>query len=174
MILGLSVPAFTFLHVIISLIGIAAGLIWIGGLVAGKWFPAWNGLFLITTIATSVTGFFFHSAAFGPPHIIGVISVLVLAVSIAAMLMVEEQGVWRIAYIVSAAFALYLNSFVGVVQSFQKVAPLHALAPTGGEPPFFVAQGALLILFLLLGFLALRQSSQLAPIAGQPAYKKCA
>ncbi|WP_206667881.1 hypothetical protein [Sphingomonas glacialis] len=172
----MSVPAFTFLHVVISLVGIAAGVIWLGGLVAGRWFSTWNAIFLITTIATSATGFLFHSAAFGPPHVVGVISLIVLAVSLVAMFVFRQAGLWRLAYVATAVLALYLNAFVGVVQSFQKISPLHALAPTGAEPAFFVAQGAVFVLFLGLGYLAVRQSNRLASMAGrrggqaQPAY----
>jgi len=82
MVLGLSTPAFTLLHVIISLIGIATGFVALSALIRGIWLGRWMALFLAATLATSVTGFFFHSTAIGPPHIVGVISLVVLAIAL--------------------------------------------------------------------------------------------
>jgi hypothetical protein len=157
MILGLSVPAFTELHTIISLIGIATGLVFLGGLLGGRWLSLWNQLFLVFTILTSVTGFFFHSKIFGPPHVVGVISLIDLAIALVALSAFKRVGIWRPVYTVTAVIALYLNCFVGVVQAFQKIPALHALAPQGSEPPFAVAQGLVLIAFALAGFLAVRR-----------------
>jgi hypothetical protein len=163
MILGLSVETFTLIHVVISLIGIAAGIAVLFGLIGGKPLGLLNTIFLVTTIATSATGFFFHSKAIGPPHVVGVISLVVLALALWALYGAHLAGIWRSVYVVSAVFALYLNCFVGVVQSFQKVAVLHPLAPTGKEPPFLIAQAATLLAFVLLGFLAVRRRP--APLA---------
>ena len=157
MILGLSVPAFTELHVIISLIGIATGIVFFAGLVAGKWLDNWNLAFLVTTILTSVTGFFFPIKQIGPPHIVGAISLVVLAVALFALYARGRSGAWRVVYIMTAVFALYLNAFVGVVQTFLKISVFHRLAPTGSEPPFMVAQAAVLIVFIVLGWRALRR-----------------
>ena len=157
MILGLSVPAFTLLHVIISLIGIATGIIVVAGMVAGKWFDRWNLAFLVTTILTSVTGFFFPITKIGPPHIVGAISLVVLAAALFALYARSRTGAWRVVYIVTAVFALYLNAFVGVVQTFLKIGFFHSLAPTGSEPPFMVAQATVLILFIFLGWRAIRR-----------------
>jgi hypothetical protein len=157
MILGLSLAAFTELHTIISLIGIAAGLIFLGGLLGGQWLSLWNRLFLAFTILTSVTGFFFHSKVIGPPHVVGVISLVDLAIALAALYAFKRAGIWRPVYTITAVIALYLNCFVGVVQAFQKIPSLHALAPTGSEPPFAVAQGLVLIAFALAGFLTVRR-----------------
>jgi hypothetical protein len=156
MILGMSVGAFTTLHVIISLIAILAGLVVLGAMIANRRLNGVTALFLFTTVLTSVTGFFFHSKAIGPPHIVGVISLVVLAVALWALYGRKLAGIWRPAYIVTAAVALYLNCFVGVVQVFDKVPALHVLAPKGTEPPFAAAQGATLLLFIVLGYLALR------------------
>src|ERR1700755_3256550 len=112
MILGMSTAAFTTLHVIISLIGIAAGLIVALAMCNGRRLPGWTGLFLTTTVLTSVTGFLFHSAAFGPPHVIGVISLVILAIAIFALYVQHLAGAARWLYIVSAILALYLNVFV--------------------------------------------------------------
>ncbi len=116
-----------------------------------------TALFLITTVLTSVTGFFFHSKAIGPPHIVGVVSLVVLAIALLAIYVRNLVGVWRPVYIVTAVIALYLNCFVGVVQAFDKLPALHALAPKGTEPPFAAAQGATLLLFVILGYLAVRK-----------------
>jgi hypothetical protein len=151
MILGMSLAAFTLLHVIISLLGIASGLVVLAGMLGGRLLNGWNGFFLLTTIATSVTGFMFHSKSFGPPHIVGVISLVVLAVALFALYSRRLVGSWRWIYAATAVAALYLNVFVGVVQAFQKLPFLHALAPNGSEPPFVVAQGLVLLIFVALG-----------------------
>ena len=64
--------------------------------------------------------------------------------------------------LVSATAALYLNLFVLVVQSFLKVPALNALAPNGTEPPFVVAQAALLLAAIAFGYVAIRSSLRLA------------
>ncbi len=157
MILGMSVEAFTLLHVIISLIGIASGLIVVFAMLANRRASGWTALFLATTVLTSATGFLFHSKAFGPPHVLGVISLVVLAPTLLAIYGRRLAGLWRPVYVIGAIFALYLNCFVAVVQAFQKVSFLHALAPAGSEPPFLAAQAATLLAFVILGFLALRR-----------------
>ena len=157
MILGMSVGAFTTLHVLISLVAIASGLIVLLAMIANRRLDGLTAFFLVTTILTSVTGFFFHSKAFGPPHIVGVISLVVLAASLFALYVRKLAGVWRPVYVVTAVLALYLNCFVLVVQAFQKITFLNAFAPTGSEPPFAAAQGATLVLFVILGFLAVRR-----------------
>lgn len=157
MILGLSTSTFTLLHVLISLAGIFAGFVTIGAMLFGRWLRDWNALFLVTTIATSVTGFFFHSASFGPPHVIGVISLLVLSIALSAQYLGHLQGQWRWIHASSVVVALYLNSFVAVVQAFQKVPFLAVLAPTQSEPPFLVAQVALMAVFIALGFFGVKR-----------------
>jgi hypothetical protein len=157
MILGLSVGAFTALHVIVSLVGIAAGLVVVWAMLANRRADTWTAVFLATTVLTSVTGFFFHSKAIGPPHVVGVISLAILAAVLVALYGRHLVGAWRPVYIVGAVAALYLNCFVGVVQAFQKLSFLRPLAPTGSEPPFLVAQAATLVLFGLLGVAALQR-----------------
>ena len=158
MILGMSVEMFTVLHVIISIAAILSGLVVVLAMIANR--KADGGLaafFLLTTILTSVTGFFFHSKAIGPPHVVGVISLVVLAVTLVAIYGRRLAGIWRGVFVITAVLALYLNCFVLVVQLFQKIPSLNAFAPTGTEPPFIAAQGATLLLFLVLGFLAFRR-----------------
>ena len=154
MVLGLSTPTFTVLHVIISLIGIAAGFVALSALIRGIWLGRWTALFLIATVATSVTGFFFHSTAIDPPQIVGVISLFVLALALLAKYTHRLAGYWRLTFIVTAVIGQYLNVFVAVVQAFKKVPFLHLLAPKGSEPPFVATQALVLALFIAFGYLA--------------------
>jgi hypothetical protein len=157
MILGLSTSTFTTVHVIISLIGIFAGAVVLFGWLGGRSSHGWTALFLAATVLTSVTGFLFHSASFGPPQVVGVISLVVLAAAICALYIFQLAGIWRWVYIVGATIALYLNVFVGVVQAFQKLPFLQPLAPTQSEPPFLIAQLVVLAIFVVLGFLSLQR-----------------
>jgi hypothetical protein len=157
MILGLSFENFTLLHVIISLIGILSGIIVLFGLLGGTSSPALTALFLATTVLTSVTGFLFPFSTLLPSHIVGIISLVVLAAAIAALYVFHLGGAWRWIYVMGAVISLYLNVFVGVVQAFQKLPFLQPLAPTQSEPPFIVAQTAVLLIFVVLGFLAVRR-----------------
>jgi hypothetical protein len=156
MIIGMSLHAFTVLHTVISLIGIFSGLIVLVAMLRGRG-SAWTGVFLLTTVLTSVTGFMFHSTSFGPPQIVGVISLAALAIAIAALYLGHLAGHWRWMYVVYAVIALYLNVFVGVAQSFDKIPALHALAPTATETPFKVAQLVVLVLFVVLGYRAVKR-----------------
>jgi hypothetical protein len=157
MILGMSLSTFTLLHVIISLVGIASGLIVVYGLIAGKRLDNWTAIFLLTTVLTSATGFLFPFKHLLPSHIVGILSLLVLVVAIVARYPRHLEGGWRRTYVVCAMVALYLNCFVLVVQCFLKVPALHALAPNGNEPPFLIAQIALLAVFVLLTIVAARR-----------------
>jgi hypothetical protein len=154
MIIGMSLAAFTQFHVIISLLGIASGFIVVFAMLGAKRLPAMTALFLLMTVATSVTGFMFPIASFGPPEIIGVISLVILAVAIMALYGYKLAGAWRWIYVAAAVLAQYLNVFVAVVQTFQKVPFFHSLAPTQTEPPFAAAQGVVLMIFIGLGIAA--------------------
>ena len=154
MILGMSIPAFTLLHVIISLIAIGSGLIAVGGMFASRRLPATTALFLLTTVLTSVTGFLFPIHGFTPGLGVGIISCVILAVALFAYYGKRLMGAWRWIYVSTAIAALYFNVFVLVVQSFTKVAALNALAPTQSEPPFVIAQIAVIAIFILLGLIA--------------------
>ena len=156
MILGMSTSAFTLLHVIISLVGIATGLVVAAGLLSSNRRDGWTTVFLATTVLTSVTGYFFPRDHILPSHIVGAISLVVLATAILAFYRYRLEGSWRWVYVVTALVALYLNVFVAVFQSFQKIPFLNALAPTQGEPPFIVAQVVVLLAFIAIGFVALR------------------
>jgi hypothetical protein len=145
---------YTIIHTLISLAGIFTGFVVMFGLLAGKRLDGWTKWFLITTVATSVTGFGFPLHHFGAPHVVGVISLVVLAVTIYARYPRRLAGAWRWTYVVGAMIALYLNVFVGVVQAFQKVPALKAIAPTQTEPPFAITQLVVLALFVLLAIVA--------------------
>jgi hypothetical protein len=153
----MSLPAFTLFHVILSLIGIASGIVVVLGMLAAKRLSLWTALFLITTIATSATGFLFPFEGFKPSYAIGILSLVLLAIAVAARYGFHLAGAWRWIYVVTSVIALYFNVFVAIVQSFLKVPRLHALAPTQGEPPFAIAQLAVLILFVVLGIFAVRK-----------------
>jgi hypothetical protein len=157
MILGMSLATFTLLHVVISLVGIASGLIVVYGFIAGKRLDIWTAIFLLTTVLTSASGFLFPFKHLLPSHIVGILSLLVLAAAIVARYPRHLEGGWRRTYVVCAMVALYLNCFVLVVQCFLKVPALHALAPQGNEPPFLIAQLALLAVFALLTIVAARR-----------------
>jgi hypothetical protein len=157
MILGLSVHTFTVIHVLISLVGIVAGVIVAFAMVQGKSVPGWTALALLALILTSVTGFFFHDPTFTPAEGVGVISLVVLAVAVIALYFLHLTGIWRWIYVITAMVAIYLNVFVGVIQAFEKIGFLEALAPHQTEPPFVVAQVVVLAIFVVLGFGALRK-----------------
>lgn len=157
MILGMSTSTYTFMHVLISLVGIGSGFVVMFGLLAAKKLENWTLLFLITTAVTSLTGFAFPNEHITPGIVIGVLSLVVLAVATVARYGMHMNGAWRSIYIVTAALALYLNTFVLVVQSFEKVAALKALAPTQKEPPFLVAQIAVMVLFAVLTTMSVKR-----------------
>jgi hypothetical protein len=157
MMLGLSFSAFTTLHVIISLIGIATGLIVLWAMLGGRHLGGLTAVFLVSTVLTSVTGFMFPFNQLLPSHSVGLISLAVLAVALFALYGRGLTGAWRSIYVVTTTIALYLNVFVGVVQAFQKFGVLHALAPTQAEAPFVMAQLAVLVLFAVFGYLAVKR-----------------
>jgi hypothetical protein len=151
MMFGMSLETYTLVHVVISLIGIGSGLVVVFGMLKGKLLHGWNGLFLLTTVLTSATGFGFPFDHLLPSHKVGIVSLLVLAIAIVARYVQHLAGGWRRTYVITAVIALYLNVFVLVVQSFLKVPALHALAPAGSEPPFLVAQLIVVAIFIGLG-----------------------
>jgi hypothetical protein len=158
--------AFTLFHVALSLVGIATGLVVLRGLLRNQSLNGWTLWFLVTTAATTLTGFLFPFRGFTPAIGTGIVSTLVLAATIPARHAFHLIGSWRWIYVVGAVVSLYLNCFVLVVQSFLKVPALNALAPLGKEPPFALTQGVLLALFVIAGYLAVRR---FRPVAAQPA-----
>jgi uncharacterized membrane-anchored protein len=152
-----NLETYTLVHVVLSLMGIASGLLVLAGLLAGRQFNGLTVLFLTTTVATSATGYGFPFTHLLPSHVVGAISLVVLAIAIYARYARKQAGRWRATYVIGAVAALYLNVFVLVVQSFMKVPGLHALAPTQSEPPFAIAQLVVLVIFIGLGALAVRR-----------------
>jgi hypothetical protein len=157
MILGMSTPTFTFVHVLISVVGIVSGLLVMYGLLQGKRMNGGTAIFLTATVLTSVTGFFFPNQHITPGIVLGILSMIVLAVAIPARYVFHMAGSWRSIYVITASVALYFNAFVLVAQLFEKVPALHALAPTGKEPPFGVAQLVLLVAFVVLTIFAVKK-----------------
>lgn len=159
----LTLQAYTIFHVVISLIAILAGFIVLYGWLTARRLDGWTLIFLVFTLATSVTGFFFPFHGFTPAIGTGILSVVVLLAAFAGLYAFHLEGSWRWVYLISAAIALYLNVFVLIIQAFLKIPPLHALAPNGNETPFAVVQGIVLALFVIGGFLAVRRYR---PVAG--------
>jgi hypothetical protein len=157
----------TLLHVIISLIGIAAGFVVMFGMLGSNRMPGWTALFLATTILTNVTGFLIPPFLFDkllPSHMFGILSLVFLAIACFALYGQKLSGAWRWIYVLTALISLYLNVFVLVIQSFLKIGPLHALAPSvpPSEPPFAIAQGIVLVFFVIMIIGAIRRFRPLA------------
>src|SRR5437868_9469114 len=155
MILGMSLDTFVLVHVIISLIGIVAGLVVMFGMLGSNRMPGLTAIFLLFTILTSATGSLIPpllSEKLPPSHIIGILSLVLLAIACIALYVMKLSGPWRWIYLLTALLSLYFNVFVLVIQSFLKVPALTALAP--GNPPagpvFVVAQGIVLVFFVVL------------------------
>jgi hypothetical protein len=157
MMLGLSLPLFTLVHIAISLIAIAAGFGVLYGFLASQESTSWTKTFLVFTILTSITGYLFPADRVLPSHIVGAISLVVLAVAVVARYVYRLAGASRWIYVVSAVAAQFLNTFVLVAQTFAKNPPLKELAPTQSEPAFVITQLLLLVTFVVLGFLAVRR-----------------
>jgi hypothetical protein len=154
MILGMSVGAFTLLHVVITLIAIGSGLIVVGGMFASHKLPGTTALFLFTTALTSVTGFLFPIHGFTPALGVGIVACVILALALFALYKERLVGAWRPIYVITAIVSLYLNVFVLVAQSFMKVSGLNTLAPTQSEPPFAITQGVVLVIFIIIALIA--------------------
>ena len=159
MILGMSLSTFTTVHVIISLIAIVSGIIVMFGLLGSKRMPGMTAIFLLFTILTSATGFLFPFEKLLPSHMIGILSLVLLAIACIALYGMNLSAAWRSVYVVTAMTSLYLNVFVLIIQAFLKVPALHALAPSvpPSEPPFAVIQGIVLVFFVIVIVGALRR-----------------
>lgn len=149
------ITTFTLIHVVLSLVGIVAGLVVAGGLAAGRRLDRWAVVFWVTTVLTSVTGFGFPFVAFLPSHAVGIVSlVVVLPIVVIAHYVKHFAGAWRRIYVVGVVLATYLNVFVLVAQLFRRIPALIVAAPTQSEPPFAITQGLVLALFVWLGVAA--------------------
>jgi hypothetical protein len=149
--------AVTLFHVLLSLAGIFSGFVVVGGFLAAKRSDRWTALFLVTTVLTSVTGFLFPLHKFLPSHATGIVSLLVLAVTIPALYLFHLKGPWRRTYVIGAVIALYLNVFVLIAQLFMKAPALKALAPRQSEPVFLGTQGIVMLIFILIGVFAVKR-----------------
>jgi uncharacterized membrane protein SirB2 len=170
MVLGMTLSTFTLVHVLISLAGIGSGFIVVYGLLSGKRLDGLTAVFLATTVLTSLTGFLFPFEHLLPSHILGVISLVVLAIAIVARYRLHMDRAWRWIYVVCAVMALYLNVFVAVVQSFLKIPEVHALAPTQKEPPFLFTQLIVMAIFIVLGIFAVKRF-RIAPVHAPAAWR---
>ncbi len=161
MIPGLSVPTLTIIHVLISLFAIGVGLWAFLALAKGSWLRRWHDWFIALTVVTSLTGFVFPFKGITPAFAVGLISIALLIAAWVALNRFKLKGWAKLVYVVTGMVALYFNMFVLVIQSFQKIPVLNALAPNGSEPPFAVAQGVVLVGSIILGFVAYRASRRM-------------
>jgi len=159
----------TLVHVVLSLVGILSGFVVVFGLIAAKQLKGWTALFLSTTVATSLTGFLFPFHKLLASHVVGIVSLVVLALAILARYARHLSGAWRWIYAVNVVVALYLNFFVFVAQAFQKVPVLKAIAPTQSEAPFVVTQLVVMALFVMLGIFAVKRFHA-EPVRGAVAF----
>jgi len=157
---------YTLFHAIISILGLVTGFAVLGGLLAGKRFDCWTRWFLVTTVATSATGFFFPVHQFMPSHAVGILSLVILSLAIYARYPRHLAGGWRKVYVICALTAFYLNVFVAIVQAFLKTPALHDLAPTQSEPPFKFTQLTVLVIFVGLTIVAAIKFRDEPPRAG--------
>jgi len=145
---------YTVIHTLISLVALFAGFVVLFGLLTGNRIDGWTKWFLISAVATTVTGFFFPFHGITPAIKLGIISSVVLVITIYARYAKHLAGAWRWIYVVGTFLTLYFNVFVGIVQSFEKIPALKAMAPTQSEPPFKLTQLVALALFVLLTLVA--------------------
>jgi len=154
MVLGISLETYTLIHTVISLVMLVSGFIVVFGMLGSDRPGGWTALFLLTAVLTSVTGFGFPFTTLLPSHIVAIISLVVLAVTIPALYLFHLAGPWRWIYVIGVVLALWFDVFVAIVQAFLKIPALTPLAPTQSEPPFAIAQGAALVILVVLGIAA--------------------
>src|ERR1700693_5843977 len=151
---GIPTHLFLQIHVAISLVALVAGLIALYSWLSGKVSHGWTALFLVMIILTSVTGFPLPPFGLDPPRIVGIISLVALAVAIGSLYLFHLAGAWRWIYVITAMVALFFNCLVAIIQSFDKIPSLHAFAPTQDAPPVHIAQLVLLAIFVVAGIVA--------------------
>lgn len=152
----LDLPTLNLFHVVISMIGIFAGLVVVGGMMAGNRLNGWTQVFLVTTVLTNVTGFFFPFTILLPSHKVGIVSLIILPIAIFARYGKHLEGRWRSVYVIGSVAALWLNVFVLMVQLFQRIPLLLLIAPTQKSPAFGATQLLILVMFIVLGRAALK------------------
>lgn len=163
MILGMSISSFTFLHVVLSLIGLATGFAVVLRMISSRRTSSLTTLFLFATTATSVTGFLFPITRVDLGQVTGALSLAVLAPTIIALYGYRLAGPWRAVYATGATAALYLNVVIAVAQAFAKIPALHEFAPTRSTPVFIATQVAILVIFAGLGIVAARRFRPCTP-----------
>ena len=151
-----NLATFTLIHTVLSMVGIFAGLVVVGGLMAGKQFGGWIATFLVTTFLANLTGFGFPFVVLMPSHILGGLSLVIIPITAIALYLKHLAGGWRKTFVITSVVALYFNVFVLMVQLFRKVPAMIALAPTQKEPPFALTQLLVLVIFIVLGREAVR------------------
>jgi hypothetical protein len=166
MVLGLSLHTFTVLHVIISIVELLAGAVVVLQMLAGRR-SGLNFLFLLTAVLTTITGFLFPYHGRTPGIVLGFITLPFLLLAAVAWYTGRLRAAWRVIYVLSIVLLLYLDAFVAVVQSFMKIPALHALAPHGNEPPFAIVQGLVLLVFIVIGYLAVKRFRPAAEVAAR-------
>ncbi len=149
---------FTLFHTALSLVAFVAGIVAVRALLRGSEAGGWTTVFLVTAVATSATGFGFPFVKLLPSHIVGIVALVVLAVTLLARYAFGLAGPWGRIYAAGLVLSLFFDTFVLVAQAFGKIPPLHRLAPTGSEPPFAVAEVVVLLVFAYLTFVAVRRS----------------
>jgi hypothetical protein len=154
-------PQFLLVHVCLSLVGMIAGLVVLGGLMGGMLLRRWISLFIISTALTSLTGFGFPFVQLLPSHIVGAVSLVALLGAAVALYWRHLRAGWRTAFVVFSTLALYANVFVLLAQLFQKIPPLAMLAPTPSAPAFAITQALALALFAGTGWAAARNFAEL-------------
>jgi hypothetical protein len=165
----MDITTVTLFHTVISIVAIAAGLVVVGGLIAGVRIDGWTGIFLVTTAVTSITGFFLPFTHLLASHWIGIISLLILPFVIAARYWKHLRGGWRGIYVVGTVLVLYLNFFILLVQLFRRIPALIVSAPKQTEPPFVLTQLLVLALFAWLGVAAFRRFRPQAVVTAKEA-----
>jgi len=150
------VYALTIFHTLISLVAIVAGIPVVLGFLKNE-ASRWTTTYIVATGLTLITSFLFPYNGFTPAIGVGILCILIFLPTLYAKYRTSLTGIWRLVYVVGSTALLYFNCFVLIAQSFQKVPPLHALAPTGSEPPFAIAQGILLVVAIVVGFRAVRR-----------------
>ncbi|WP_136621068.1 MULTISPECIES: hypothetical protein [Mesorhizobium] len=148
------VGVLVFLHTLVSLVAIVAGIIAIIEMFGGKRSSFATDFFLQTAGFTSITGFLFPFHGVTPAVIVGIVALVILAGVLVARSRFHFAGAWRGIYAAGMTASVYLLVFVGIVQAFQKIPILNVFAPTGTEIPFVVTQGVTLLIFLVVGALA--------------------
>lgn len=149
------------LHVTVCFIALLAGALVLIALCGGRRQPTWDAVLLLSTALISLTGFPLPSPPGtptpDPARILGVMELVIVVIAALALYVGHLARAWRGTYIVAMVLAVYFNVFVAVAQAFLKIGFLHALAPTGKEPPFLIAQLVTLAAFLVIGVTAFKR-----------------